>query len=78
VTELKVVVPDEVAERLASEAAARGRTTEQLAAEVLALHAPAPARGRLAFIGLFDPPVAVGAAEMERRLEDGELEGFGR
>jgi hypothetical protein len=41
-TELRVVVPDEIAERLASEAAERGTSPEKLAAEVLKLHVPAP------------------------------------
>jgi len=44
-TELRVVVPDDVAERLASEAAQRGTSTEDVAAEVLERHVPrAPAR----------------------------------
>jgi len=45
VTELRVVVPDEIAERLASEAAERGTSPEDVAAEVLKLHVPAPPRG---------------------------------
>jgi hypothetical protein len=43
VTELRVVVPDQVAERLASEAKDRGTSAEDVAAEVLTLHFPAPA-----------------------------------
>ncbi len=79
VTELKVIVPDDVARRLASEAAERGTSTEEVAAEVLRLHARPPAtESGFGFIGLFDGPVGVSVAEMERRLEDGELEGFGR
>jgi hypothetical protein len=53
VTELRVVVPDEIAERLASEAAQRGTSPEDVAAEVLRLHAPArPGGHRLSFIGI--------------------------
>ena len=37
-TELRVVVPDEIAERLASEAAERGTSAEDVAAEVLRTH----------------------------------------
>ena len=46
-----MVVPDEVAERPADEAAERGTTTEDLAAEVLAGHVP-PEKRRLRFIGI--------------------------
>lgn len=49
-TELTVVVPDEVAERLADEARARGASSEQLAAEVLALHLAGPTRRRPSFV----------------------------
>ena len=41
-TELHVRVPDEVAASLASEAAERGLSAEDIAAEVLAGHSPAP------------------------------------
>jgi hypothetical protein len=44
--ELHVVVADEVAERLASEAAGRGTSAEDVAAEVLTQHAPAAAYSR--------------------------------
>ena len=37
-TELRVVVPDEIAQRLASEAAERGTSAEDVAAELLKLH----------------------------------------
>jgi hypothetical protein len=46
VTELRVVVPEEIAERLASEAAERGTSAEDVAAEVLQLHAPVVSRNR--------------------------------
>ncbi|HLN16778.1 MAG TPA: hypothetical protein VK277_08520 [Acidimicrobiales bacterium] len=64
-TELRVMVPDEVAERLAKEAAARGSSPEDVAAEVLRIHTPEarpapesagapPSEGghRLRFIGI--------------------------
>jgi hypothetical protein len=44
--ELHVVVPDEIAKRLASEAADRGTSPEHVAAEVLTQHAPAAASHR--------------------------------
>ena len=52
-TELRVTVPDETAERLAREAADRGTSAEDVAAEVLRLHAPLR-RGtsRFGFIGI--------------------------
>jgi hypothetical protein len=46
VTELRVVVPDEIAERLASEAKDRGTSAEDVAAEVLRLHVPSGTRPR--------------------------------
>jgi hypothetical protein len=39
VPEIRVVVPDEVAERLANEAAERGTSADDVAAEVLTEHA---------------------------------------
>jgi hypothetical protein len=80
VTELRVVVPDEIAERLASEAAQRGTSPENVAAEVLTLHVPAPPRlGRFGFVGIAKPkPGALSVAEAERRLEDHLDEEFAR
>jgi hypothetical protein len=54
VTELRVQVPDGVAARLAAEAAGRGTSTEDLAAEVLSEHSPATETGgrTLGFIGI--------------------------
>lgn len=76
-TELRVTVPDEVAERLASEAAERGTSAEDLAADLLRQHAPAGRRRSFPFIGIADGlPGAPSAAELERRLEDGEDPGF--
>ena len=76
-TELRVTIPDDVAERLAFEAAERGTSPEDLAADLLRQHVPA-ARGRsLSFIGIFDGlPGAPSVAEAERQLEDGEDPGF--
>jgi hypothetical protein len=51
VTELRVVVPDEIAKRLAAEGAARGISAEDMAAEVLAEHVPEPKRLRLIALG---------------------------
>lgn len=39
-TELRVTVPDDVADRLASEAAQRGTSAEDLAADLLRRHLP--------------------------------------
>ncbi|HET7045580.1 MAG TPA: hypothetical protein VFI37_12080 [Gaiellaceae bacterium] len=78
-TELRVTLPDDVAERLASEAAERGTSAEDLAADLLRQHVPA-GRGRsLSFVGMFEGvPGAPSAAELQRQLEDGEDDGFGR
>jgi len=52
-TELRVTVPDEIAERLATEAAERGTSAEDVAAELLRLHVPgsSPPRRRPRFVG---------------------------
>ena len=72
-----MTVPDEVAERLASEGAERGASAEDVAAEVLRLHTPAAHGGSLSFIGMFEAPAdALSVAEAERRLEDAEDNGF--
>jgi hypothetical protein len=78
-TELRVTIPDEVAERLASEAAERGTSAEDLAADLLRRHVPVARRRSLPFIGMFEGvPGAPSIAELERRLEDGEDDGFAR
>jgi plasmid stability protein len=78
-TELRVTIPDDVAERLASEAADRGTSAEDLAADLLRQHVPAARRRSLSFIGMFEGvPGSPSVAELERRLEDGEDNGFGR
>jgi hypothetical protein len=75
-TELRVNVPVEVAERLASEAAERGTSPEALAADLLSRHVPGANEHSLPFIGMFDAPRALSVSEAERRLEDGEDGGF--
>lgn len=76
-TELRVTIPDEVAERLASEAAVRGTSAEDLAADLLRQHVPVGRKKSLSFIGIADGlPGAPSAAELERQLEDGEDAGF--
>jgi plasmid stability protein len=76
-TELRVTIPDDVAERLASEAAERGTSAEDLAADLLRRHLPVPAERSLSFIGIADAlPGAPSAAEAERQLEDGADDGF--
>ena len=72
-TELRVTVPDQVAQRLASAGAERGRPAEDAAAEVLRLHVPAFPGESLPFIGMFEAsPRALSVADAERRLEDGD------
>lgn len=79
-TELRVVIPEDIAQRLASEATERGTSAEDVAAEVLRLHAPSrPGGHRYGFIGIARAkPGALSVAEAERRLEDHQDEEFGR
>ena len=78
-TDLHVQIPEELAERLAAEAAERGTSAEEIAAEVLASHAPRPHGRSLPFVGIFDAPAgSISVAEAERRLEDGNDERFAR
>ncbi len=78
-TELRVIVPDEVAERLANEAAEQGTSAENLAADLLRRHVPSTRRASLSFIGMFEgTPNGVSVAELEEQLEDGSDNGFGR
>lgn len=52
VTDLHVQIPDDVAERLASQASERGTSPEEVAAEVLRLHVPPVSnRRRPRFVG---------------------------
>jgi plasmid stability protein len=69
VTELRVHLPDDVAARLAAEAAQRGTSTEDLAAEVLTDHSPAADSGgerKLGFIGI----AASGRGDIAERAEE--------
>jgi hypothetical protein len=75
VTELRVVVPEDIAERLAERAQREHTTPEDVAAEVLRLHvAVRPAAERFAFIGIGRAKPGFSAKEAEERLE---AEGFG-
>ena len=68
-TELRVTVPDEIAERLASEAAERGTSTEDVAAEVLELHAPRRSGShRLGFVGIGRSGSGDSAAERHEEI----------
>jgi hypothetical protein len=76
-TELRVTIPDDVAKRLASEAAERGTSAENLAADLLRQHVPIGRSRSLSFVGIADGlPDAPSAAEAERQLEDGEDTGY--
>jgi plasmid stability protein len=72
-TELRVTVPDEIAERLAFKAAEEGSSAEDVAAEVLRLHAPHGPRDGLGFIALARAKSGFSAKLAEERLE---AEGF--
>ncbi len=73
VTELHVVVPDDIAERLQAAAASRGSTAEEVAAELISSHVP-PVSGRpLSFLGMFEAPEGFDVASAEERYE---AEGF--
>lgn len=71
-TELHVHVPDDVADRLAAEAAQRGVEPETLAGEILAEQLPAPRTLGFASLGR--------SISGRRPAEDEDLlaEGFGR
>jgi plasmid stability protein len=72
-TDLHVHIPDEVAQRLATEAAQRGTSTEDVAAEVLTLHFPARTGDGLGFIALAHAKPGFSARAAEEFLE---VEGF--
>jgi len=63
-----------VAEALAAEAARRGQTADQLAADLLAAQLPRAPRRRLAFAAVGASTSGRGAAEADEML----AEGFGR
>jgi plasmid stability protein len=76
VTELHVRIPDDLAESLASEAAERGVSSEDLAAEVLRAHVPSessPRANQFSFIGIGRAKPGFSARKAEERLE---AEGF--
>jgi hypothetical protein len=70
---IRVEIPEGVAQRLATEAAHRGTSTEDVAAEVLSRYAPTPQGRSLDFIGMFDAPIGFDAQRAEELLE---TEGF--
>jgi hypothetical protein len=76
VTELHVLVPDDIAERLHAEATTRGVTDDQLAAQALDsfLRTEVEQPRRVpSFIGLGDAPESFDVQRAEEQLED---EGF--
>jgi plasmid stability protein len=50
-TEMHVIIPDDVAKQLAAEAVERGTSAEDVAAEVLCQHVPGASRLRPRFVG---------------------------
>jgi hypothetical protein len=75
VTELRVSVSDEVAHRLAAEAAERGSSAEDLAAELLTAHVPVTPKGRrFGFIGIEHS----GRHDLSERVEEFLAAGFDR
>jgi len=72
-TELYLEIPEELAERLASEAAQRGTSTEIVAAEVLSLHVPSKLGDGLDFIALAHAKPGFSTRAAEELLE---AEGF--
>lgn len=75
-TELRVVVPDEIAERLASEAAERGTSAEELASEAVRnyLGPVRAATRRPRFVGIGHS----GRSDISERAEEILNEHFGR
>lgn len=74
-TKLQVQVRNETAEYLAAEAADRGTSLEDMAAEVLNEHASSlgPSAGRFAFIGMGQAKPGFSARQAEELME---AEGF--
>ena len=75
VTELHVMVPDDIAERLAQAAASRGSSPEEMAAQLISSHVPPAGQRPLSFLGMFEAPDGFDVATAEQRLE---AEGFVR
>ncbi|MGD0595739.1 MAG: hypothetical protein ABSB54_18875 [Acidimicrobiales bacterium] len=72
-TELRVVISDDIAKRLELEAAGRGTSPEDVAAEILRLHAPTESSAKLGFIAIGRARPGFSARAAEERLE---AEGF--
>jgi hypothetical protein len=72
--EPNIVLPDTVFEALATEAARRGQTADQVAAALLAAQLPKAPRRRLTFAAVGASTSGLGAAEADEML----AEGFGR
>ncbi|MHB8287918.1 MAG: hypothetical protein ACYDEY_01525 [Acidimicrobiales bacterium] len=68
-TELHVLVPDDIAERLATAAASRGSTAEEVAAELISSHVPPVSERLLSFLGMFEAPEGFDVASAEERYE---------
>lgn len=68
-----MTIPDDIADRLATEAAHRGMSAEEVAAEVLMLHVPTPKGRTLPFIAMFDAPEGFDVQHAEEMFE---AEGF--
>ena len=66
VTELRVVVPDEIAEGLAAEARERGASAEDVAAEVLKLHVSTKSRFLPSWVGA----IHSGRGDLSERHEE--------
>ena len=73
VTDLHVQIPDEVAERVATEARHRGVTPDEVVADALRAHVPAKTTGALGFIGIGQAKPGFSARAAEERME---AEGF--
>lgn len=67
--ELRVTVPDEIADRLASEATEQGTSVEDVASEVLRLHVSTLPRDALDFIAIARSKPGFSARRAEEELE---------
>jgi len=72
-TELRVTVRDETADRLAELAADRGTSPETIAAEVIEEHLPPTKSRHLPFIAMFESPDGFDVQKEEAKFE---AEGF--
>ncbi len=69
VTELDVIVPGDIAERLQAAAASRGSTAEEVAADLISSHVPSVSGRPLSFLGMFEAPEGFDVASAEERYE---------